>query len=173
MLGMKILLHSGEYFYFEEPEKCSFQITDIAHSLSNLCRYGGHCPEFYSVAQHSIYVSYLVPEELHLTALLHDAVEAFIGDMTKPLKELLPDYKILEARIEKAISECYNLVYPLPDEVKQADAKMLVTEQKHLLFNKDPWFGTLGQEPLPRFPGELKPPALAKASFLSHYWDYI
>jgi len=97
-------------------------IVDIAHSLSNLCRFNGHSRKFYSVAQHSCWVAAHCPPEYKLEGLLHDAAEAYIGDVTRPLKQLLGEpYKQLEQSIELAIALRFGLTYPWPDSVKDAD----------------------------------------------------
>ena len=82
-------------------------IEDIAHGLAFQCRFNGQTGTFYSVAQHSLMVMSLVPEELQFAALLHDAAEAYLGDMVKPLKNLFPECSRIEAHVMSIIGQCF------------------------------------------------------------------
>lgn len=124
-----IMTAAGRYFDFIRPEASSIEIGDIAHALAHICRFTGHVRQFYSVAEHSWHVSHLVPRGHELAGLLHDAPEAFIGDVAKPLKMMLPGYALIEARVEAAVLGRFGLSAPLPDSVKDADRQMLRVEQ--------------------------------------------
>jgi hypothetical protein len=166
--GPTILLQSGNYFDFLAPAESAFTIEDIAHGLSMTCRFAGQSARFYSVAEHSIYVSLLVPPEDALAALLHDAAEAFIGDVSKPLKTLLPAYKEIEERIEAVIFGRFGIALPLPATVKDADIVMLATEQAHVMRNRDDWDYTRGCKPA-NIDIQCWAPEEAKARFLDRF----
>ncbi len=110
-------------------------IRDIAHALTNICRFNGHCKRFYSVAEHSLYMSVYVSPEAALYALLHDAPEIYISDIPKPLKGSLLGFREIELRIWNVIADKFNLNPKHAAEVKAADLRMLCTEKKYLMAN--------------------------------------
>lgn len=166
--GPTIILNSGAQFDFLDPDRSEFSIEDIAHGLSNICRYNGQCRNFYSVAEHSIHVSYVVSEFL-LAALLHDATEAFIGDVTRPLKQLLPDYRRLEQNIQRAIFRRFNVPIAQAQSIKQADLRVLAAEQAQIMpKGTDEWARDAGIRPASIVVQHM-PPAQAKQMFLQRF----
>lgn len=123
--------YTGKKFYFLDPQDDQIDIKDIAHSLAFTCRYTGHSSRFYSVAEHSILVSYLAADPL--AGLLHDASEAYITDIASPIKPHLANYKELEDMIMGRIAHTFGFAYPLSEDIKDCDATQLKTEAKHLL----------------------------------------
>lgn len=148
--GPTILLKSGNYFDLLDPFASRFGIQDIAHGLSLTCRFAGQCKQFYSVAEHSWHASFLVAPEFKLAALMHDAAEAFLGDVTRPLKSLLPEYKRIEANVEAAIAERFAIVGMHSDAVKRVDASLLAAEQEAMMPpHADAWAVLSGVIPAP------------------------
>lgn len=166
-----ILLSSGNYFYFKRPRESNFDISDIAAGLSKICRFNGQCHSFYSVAQHSILVSQIVPKKHALAALLHDAAEAFIGDMVAPLKGLFPEYKALEHEIEAVIFERFGIPTPLDPCIKEADLILLKTEQRDLMSNRDAWSQLENIHPLPETIIPYALPRRAYFEYLTRYYE--
>lgn len=123
----------GRPFYLLDPRPEDVYLEDIAYSLAKLCRYNGHCIKHYSVAEHSIHVSHLVNHTLARWALLHDAEEAYTGDITRSMKGALETIapgalKKLVDPIKRAVCERFKLDWPEPAEVKQCDTDALAAE---------------------------------------------
>jgi 5'-deoxynucleotidase YfbR-like HD superfamily hydrolase len=168
IVGPTILLHSGCYFDFEAPETSAFTIEDIAHALSMICRFGGHCIRHYSVAQHSVHVSDNLPYEHSYQGLMHDAPEFAVGDMVKPLKDQIDQYRLVEKRVEDAVFLRFNVAPQMHQSVKNADMRMLATEQRQLMGNYDNWSGTLDAFD---FKIPVWSPGQAKSRFLKRFYD--
>jgi hypothetical protein len=134
-----ISLLSGGQFNYNKPEKSDVTIEDIASALSNVCRFSGHLPQFYSVAQHLVNTSRIVPNELAFTGLMHDTAEAFTNDLPTPLKWALPIFKELETKIESAMSKKFGFEYPYPPEIKHADTVMLMLEKYYVKNDDSEW----------------------------------
>jgi hypothetical protein len=142
-----ILTRSGVKFDLFNPHPSMINIEDIAHALANICRFGGHTDEHYSVAQHSVLVSNIVPDEDAMCGLLHDATEAYIGDMVSPLKHFIPKFKEVEQNLWVVVCERFGLSVGMPASVKHADLVMLATERHQYLPESEPWDCIMGIEP--------------------------
>jgi len=123
------------HLYGDDPDE--IDIRDIAHALSNQCRFTGHVSRFYSVAQHSILVSDLVALsggsfEQQRHALMHDASEAYLSDVAAPFKKEIPGYHDAEELIEKRICDKFNLA-PKSDLIKECDWYALFIEADYLV----------------------------------------
>ncbi len=161
---------SGRKFSLSDPSPGSVNLHDIAVSLSNQCRFGGAILEFYSVAQHCVHVSNLLPVKggLALRGLLHDAAEAYTVDVPTPLKRMLKEYGEIEERVLRAIAMSFHMpthwLTSLPDSVHVADKVALATERRDL---RRPTTNDWGPSPAPD-KGKLRPvaPAEARGMFL-------
>ncbi len=132
--GPVIQVTSGAPFYPFTPRPDEIKITDIANSLSYLCRYNGHVKKFYSVAEHSFHLSNVVEPEYALEALLHDAAEAYVGDLVAPIKRHIPEFNKIETQIMRAIWYKFGLPNrPLPIAVRDADQRIMLDERKYVL----------------------------------------
>ncbi|MBV9596372.1 MAG: metal-dependent phosphohydrolase [Chloroflexi bacterium] len=175
-----ILTVSGKFFDYLNPESSEFSITDIAYALSNLCRFSGQIESFYSVAQHSVLVSRLVPAWMARHGLLHDATEAFIVDVPGPLKRLMREmgqgsdpYSYIEARVERAVFERFGLPYPMPFMVKAMDKVARIIESRDLQpehEHYDDW-SVLQRVPLSSEKINPWPPETARLVFLERYHE--
>ena len=124
---------TGRTFYPMAPQVGDVDPVDIAHALGLICRYGGHVNRFYSVAEHCVLMSYAVAPENALWALLHDATEAYVGDMVRPLKNMMPAYREAEDRLMVVICDRFGIGYSCPAEVKAADTRILLDERAALM----------------------------------------
>jgi hypothetical protein len=156
-----IQTYSGGRFYPVSPRADEVNLRDIGHALSNLCRFTGHCYRFYSVAEHSVRVADAVARnypgatpEVLLFALLHDASEAYLTDLPRPLKEhseLGRLYRIAESHVEAVICEHFDLA-PTDEvraAVKHADNVLLATEARDLMPQREVAAWSWMPEPLP------------------------
>jgi uncharacterized protein len=123
---------TGKKFYPFAPKVEDVCIEDIAHALSMLCRFGGHVNEFYSVADHSIRVALECNPEYRLLGLLHDASEAYLVDVPRPIKEQMHLYREVEKAVQMVICERFNLPLVWPDLIHEIDKRMLLTEARQL-----------------------------------------
>ncbi len=164
----RIMLHSGRLFDLANPSSAEIAIDDIAHGLAHTCRFAGQCDGFYSVAEHSVLVSQVVSVST-LAALFHDAAEAFIGDMSRPLKQLLPEYAQIEKRIQLIIFASLRIEWPPPPEVKVADLSVLAAEQRVLMPpGTNEWLRLANVTPASVIIRRLNP-VQAKQAFLDRY----
>lgn len=130
-----IQTYSGRRFTPTNPNPDAIVIQDIAHSLSMQCRFSGHVKRFYSVAQHSVLVSYICNYEDALWGLMHDATEAYLVDVPRPLKRSgqFDAYLAFEAKMQKAVCQRFGLPEAEPPSVKRADTILLATEARDLM----------------------------------------
>lgn len=168
----EILTASGKYFNFLEPKLKDINIEDISLGLSNTCRFGGQCKRFYSVAEHCVLMSNIVPKELAYFALMHDAAEAYIGDIPKPLKQLLPDFAKIEKTVEEAIAKKFFLPFKMPPSIKKADMQMLKIEQDQVMKNDDEWITAKDANGI-NLTIRFWNPTTANDAFLSRYKELL
>jgi hypothetical protein len=144
--GDYMITASGVHAFPMCPERTEIRIFDIAHALGRICRFGGHVScDHYSVAQHSVLVSRIVPPSMALAGLLHDASEAYIGDIVRPFKLALYTLEAthegctvvnvqhiseLERRWHWRIADTFGIPRTMPPEVKAADWTALWTERR-------------------------------------------
>jgi hypothetical protein len=168
--GDWIQTYTGRRFWPADPRPEEVFIEDIAHALSMLCRFGGHCLRFYSVADHSVLLSWAAPPEWKRWCLMHDATEAYMCDLPGPIKRNLPEYGHMEHRLLLAVAQRFGLVLEqceqMPREVKRLDAAILEDERVNMARCDHPWErgpGRLGLTPL------YLRPAAAAAAFLRQF----
>lgn len=170
--GHWITTFLGVKFHYLNPGDDEIFIKDIAHALALTCRFGGQCKYFYSVAEHSVRVSGIVEDKFKFRALLHDAHEAYLHDVPRPIKQDMPQYKIIADNIQKAILRRFACNYGEEDQadkqIKLADDILLSTEKEFMMTATGDW------TPLPTPLGTFKPLSWKKAEqlFLSKFYIY-
>lgn len=168
-----IRLRSGVYFDLENPTPDMVCISDIAGSLSKICRFGGQVDRWYCVAEHAINCACVAMSdrgcpEFIMAVLMHDATEAYVGDCVKPLKNLLPDYSRIESVVESAISKKFGIDFAKwHDDIQEIDRAVVIAE-KRLLFTPDgvTWTGESDVRIVP-VTAAFCSPKVAEESFLS------
>ncbi len=159
---------TGRQFHPYNPSPDEVFIEDIAHALSMLCRYAGHCHQFYSVAQHCVLVSERVAPEHALAGLLHDAPEAYLVDVPSPVKAGLPDYRALERLVEEAVFTRFGVPVEITPEIKHADWQVLATEARDIMHNPHTMWN-LPVAPLRGLHIECWDPKQAEHEYLARY----
>jgi len=166
---------TGIRFWPLDPRPEEIHINDIAHALAMQCRFAGHSKQFYSIAEHSVHVSYLCDPGDELWGLLHDASEAYLCDLARPTKHLpvMGEYQAAEKRLQQAIAECYGLSSEMPESVKFADNIMVSVEARELMAPLDPdWDRWLvPTSDLGMILGGTRSPAEAEAYFLARFQE--
>ncbi len=138
--GDWIRTYTGRAFWPLDARPEDLDIVDIAHSLSMQCRFTGHVRQFYSVAEHSIRVACLMPPAGMLEGLLHDATEAYLVDVPRPVKrlELMDGYRDAERKLHVVIAHRFGIPSVVSAAVKTADDVLLATEARDLM-GVDDW----------------------------------
>ncbi|MGY8624190.1 phosphohydrolase [Chromobacterium violaceum] len=156
------------------PSPADIDIHEVVHHLAHICRFGGACRPFYSVAEHSVRVAEILPPRLKLAGLLHDAQEAYVGDVVTPLKRQLPSYQYVEGLVAAAIEARFRLQLSEEDRaaIRRADLVLLATERRDLMPQSGvEWPVLAGVAPLPE---RIKPMSIEQsvAHFLWVFEEY-
>lgn len=164
-----ITTYTGKKFHYLNPAEDEICIEDIAHALSLTCRFGGHCSTFYSVAEHSYRVAMLAPDNDKLGALLHDAHEAYLHDVPRPIKQDIIGYKLIADKIQSKIHDKFNITVHNPTLLKYYDDVLLATESRDIMATTQDWAELPKSELL-----EIKPTnwQMAEKVFLDFWGDY-
>jgi hypothetical protein len=173
---------SGRQFWPLDPRPEDIFMVDVAHALAMKCRYTGHCLEFYSVAQHSVLASLLMEQWARLEnecqktwglwGLLHDATEAYLPDVARPVKRELIGFKEIEDRLAECVAMRFGLPWPMPDRIAEADLVLLATEYRDLMASSAvPWGCIENVRPMAEVIEPL-PPNRARAQFLGRWREF-
>jgi len=172
-----VRLTSGMDVDLLNPDPSTILIEDIAAHLCRIQRYNGivaHCsdqPRGLSVGVHSLMVASYLPDNLKLQGLLHDATEAYMGDMVGPLKDIIPEFKEIENNLMRVIMRSFDLPFPLHPLVKEMDKLCLAAEMEHCLGWHD-LATQITSEPLENFKYPEYTPAEAEKAFLEAFGVY-
>jgi len=153
-----ITTFTGKRIDYLMPDWRQINIKDISHALSQICRYNGHCPQFYSVAEHSYHCSEMCTDPKDaLVMLLHDAAEAYVGDLPSPLKRLLPDYQKIEHDIFDAILHAFKIDWDIDaNMMKSLDRTMYAIERNSFQgYNPQDSYGNANSESVKLWQGNL------------------
>jgi 5'-deoxynucleotidase YfbR-like HD superfamily hydrolase len=171
---------SGQKVWVIEPTPDTIRIDDIAHALSLLCRFNGHCKRLYTVGEHLLLCDKIYRRRFgknpleRLQLLLHDSPEAYLGDVTRPLKAAMPQYKLWESQMEKTIYQALNIPPPTKEttlRIKQVDDIALLTERRDLL-SKSGHTWTIKGKPDPK-PIKRRKPKATKKQFLKLFYKLL
>lgn len=166
--GDRMQTYTGRRFWPLDPRPGDVSLRDVAHALSQICRYNGHSSQFYSVAEHCVHVSRYCSPENRLWGLMHDAAEAYLCDLIRPVKNCISNYKDHEMRVLSAIGDFLGFSLPIPDEVIEIDNRILVNEKQALMRSDFPWECD-SLEPLEGLKIYGYPPPSAEAVFITTY----
>lgn len=166
---MHVITVSGKRISLLDPQPDQFDLDDIAHALSQICRWGGNTRRFFSVAEHSLLVARLVPPEYALAGLTHDFSEV-VGDILSPWKRLLPEISQVEDRITRAIAERFGICFDDYHIIKQADLVAAATEYRDLMPGCPPLEMLKGIEPAPFKLFPMKK-AAAKRALIQRFYE--
>ena len=170
-VGDWLQVRGGTQMYPLDPRPDEIHIEDIAASLSKLCRFNGHTSEFYSVAEHCCYVCDILPPELKLAGLLHDASEAYLCDIPRPLKrspQFGEMYDQHETLLMYAVAERFGFTWPMHPDIVTADNAVLSNEAAVLMAPLHPMWGDM-RTPVPGLIIQCWPYKMAEWQFLRRF----
>jgi 5'-deoxynucleotidase YfbR-like HD superfamily hydrolase len=167
--GNKIMTSSG-WFDFSDPQISDIKLSSLILGISNTCRFSGQC-KFYSVAEHSVHCSYIT-DTSPLECLIHDMHEGLIGDVAKPLKNMLPEYYKLELQIETLVRKKLGFDYPMTEHCKYIDLCALRIEKEQLFPEVDD-FPDMSAYESKSFTIQYWTPEQAQEAFRNRYLELV
>lgn len=172
--GDWLVTYTGVKFYPLDPRPEDIRVMDIAHALANICRFGGHTEQFYSVSQHSCLGVDILRLQCKTPAiqyqfLMHDATEAYVGDCVRPLKYSMPEFMEIEDRTWFAIAKALGLPRKLDPIIKITDRVLLSTERRDVVPFHEGFVYKEKKPPSRLFRITTWSPEKTKARFMSEY----